>query len=226
MIRSSYLCAILASAFVVSVMPGCINHRQSATGNNQEKAFLWDQPNGGVRLGIRVFRIPCENTDLYSFITAAQNITNYPLKIAFGDYGLGPQHPVYVIVDSKGKDLGCIIPSRAYERCDPHNPQPAFPMELQPGDVSILYTSTFVPPLAPGNHGIFARVNPHIPAAPAFENEEWRQTVVDETWASLTGRLESGLVVVRIQGGGKQANQPRPSRRIDHPSPSAHRIVR
>jgi hypothetical protein len=72
-------------------------------------------------------------------------------------------------------------------------------MEIPPGEVMALHTITFVPPLGPGHHRIHARINPHIPAAPAFQDEARRKNIVDETWGTLGKRLESGPITAIIQ---------------------------
>ncbi len=173
---------------------------KSGTVGSQPPKFVWGHPHGGVRLGLRAERVPGAGMDLYTFVVAAENITKRPLKIAWGDYGAGPQHPVFIIFDKTGADKGCVIPPHAHGRPDPHNPLPPFPMELRPGKITLLYTTTFVPPLGSGDYRLYARVNPHMPAAPPFDNEAWRKKVLEETYASLTGRLESGVVSLKIRG--------------------------
>jgi len=166
--------------------------------NDDKEAFAWGHMRSGIRLGILVKQIHPAELNLFTFITAAENCTDMPVKIAFGDYGACPQHPVYPIVNSKGVETGCIIPHRAYALKDPYSPQPAFPMTLKPMKVTILYTTTFVPPLSPGKYRIFARVSTHIPAVPAFVNDAYRMSVVEETKKTL-GAFRSGSITLTIR---------------------------
>jgi hypothetical protein len=163
-----------------------------------EEAFAWGTPLGGVRVGIRVRKVPGVK-NLFAFVTVAENLNGHAVRIAFGNYGAGPQHPIYQIHYDQGGVKGCIIPPRANGMPDPHNPQPEFPMSLPAGKVTVLYTSTFVPPLAPGKHWIQARVPQAIYACQKAEDPKWRAWVLEETRGTIGSALDSGMVKLKME---------------------------
>lgn len=163
------------------------NNRMDGNTITGAAAYQWGDETRGIKLGIRIEKKGESGQNLFSFTAAVLNVSTNAVTLPLGDSWHPPACPTYVFQNGE-RCLWEVAPP-AVEHVGPGISHIAVPIgfALAPGELKMIHSAWFVPPLEAGEWTVSAQFKPKEASKEREKkNDTWRGPALSSRGVPLT----------------------------------------